>query len=82
MTEYDFFTPKGWQCPVCGRVYSPSFPWCVVCGNEEQTVTTTTDTLVTNTGSYQPPEPMTWPNESWYMDIVNKAMYGTNKQEK
>ena len=41
--EYDFnFAPQGWQCPVCKRVYSPSYPWCIFCGNETTTTTTTT----------------------------------------
>lgn len=25
---------KGWICPKCGRVYSPSTPQCVYCSNE------------------------------------------------
>lgn len=27
---------KGWQCPVCGRVYSPSTPMCWYCGGNEK----------------------------------------------
>jgi hypothetical protein len=23
--------PQGWECPKCGRVYSPSFPMCTYC---------------------------------------------------
>ena len=23
--------PQGWQCPVCGRVYSPTSPMCLYC---------------------------------------------------
>ena len=26
---------KGWQCPICGRVYSPTIPMCFYCGREE-----------------------------------------------
>lgn len=26
---------KGWQCPICGRVYSPITPMCFYCGKEE-----------------------------------------------
>ena len=26
---------KGWQCPICGRVYSPTTPMCFYCGNKE-----------------------------------------------
>lgn len=25
---------RGWQCPCCRRVYSPSTPMCFTCGNE------------------------------------------------
>ena len=26
--------PKGWQCPVCGRVYAPFMPMCSHCGKD------------------------------------------------
>ena len=26
---------KGWQCPICGSVYSPTTPMCFYCGNEK-----------------------------------------------
>lgn len=26
---------KGWQCPICGRVYSPTTTMCFYCGNKE-----------------------------------------------
>ena len=29
--------PKGWQCPVCGRVYAPFIPMCSHCGKDETT---------------------------------------------
>lgn len=32
---------QGWQCPICGRVYSPTTAMCFYCGNEETTSTTT-----------------------------------------
>ena len=35
-------TQQGWECPKCGRVYSPSTPMCIFCGAEEKTFTTTT----------------------------------------
>ena len=38
------FTPQGWECPRCHRVYSPTTPMCFTCGGEE-TVTTTTRTI-------------------------------------
>ena len=31
----DIFVNKGWQCPICGRVYSPTTPMCFYCGREE-----------------------------------------------
>lgn len=37
--------PQGWQCPICGRVYSPTTPMCWYCN------TGTTDT--TSTGTYK-----------------------------
>ena len=39
MYEYNC-APQGWQCPVCRRVYSPTTPWCLYCGNETYTTTT------------------------------------------
>lgn len=48
MMDHDYLmsVPQGWMCPVCKRVYSPSYPWCNFCGNEktETTTTYTTDT--------------------------------------
>ena len=46
--EFPPFVPKGWQCPVCRRVYSPDTPMCYYCGNEE-IVTTTTFTITPET---------------------------------
>lgn len=40
------FTPQGWQCPVCKRVYSPSYPWCLFCGNED--IVTTDNITISN----------------------------------
>lgn len=56
--EYDFsFAPQGWQCPICRRVYSPTYPWCIFCGNE---TTTTTTTVTTN------------PELSWLTDYLKE----------
>ena len=33
------FVPKGWECPKCGRVYAPDWPFCTACGGNK-TVTT------------------------------------------
>lgn len=38
------FIRQGWQCPCCGRVYSPDTPMCLYCGNYD--IKTTTDTTV------------------------------------
>lgn len=29
--------PRGWQCPVCKRVYAPFMPMCSHCGKDETT---------------------------------------------
>lgn len=31
----NLFMNKGWQCPICGRVYSPTTPMCFYCVNKE-----------------------------------------------
>lgn len=36
--------PRGWQCPVCKRVYAPSWPMCSYCGNQPVTYTNRMDT--------------------------------------
>ena len=33
MNGCEFFTPQGWQCPICKRVYSPTTPFCYFCGS-------------------------------------------------
>lgn len=32
---------QGWQCPICGRIYSPTTIMCLYCGNEEESASTT-----------------------------------------
>ena len=49
--EYSAPIPQGWQCPVCKRVYSPSYPWCNFCGNEK----TETVTYYKTDAGYVPP---------------------------
>ena len=41
--EFECFTPQGWQCPICKRVYAPTTPMCYYCGNSE-TKTSTSST--------------------------------------
>ena len=36
--NYEFGAPRGWICPKCGRVMSPSQSYCVFC-NSRQTNT-------------------------------------------
>ena len=38
----DFDGPRGWICPKCGRVYSPSTSMCWYCGGNTTTVINTT----------------------------------------
>ena len=35
---YDNYIPKGWQCPVCGRVNAPNTPFCYCNSNKKQPV--------------------------------------------
>ena len=40
----NYFTKQGWQCPICGYVWSPSHPSCNNCNrpeNEKYTFKTT-----------------------------------------
>ena len=40
--DYEKIPPQqGWQCPICGRVYSPTTMMCLYCGNEKESVSTT-----------------------------------------
>ena len=35
LPQDNIFVNKGWQCSICGRVYSPITPMCFYCGKEE-----------------------------------------------
>ena len=36
LPQDSLFCNKGWQCPICGRVYSPTTPMCFYCGNKSE----------------------------------------------
>lgn len=50
LNEFQLYAPQGWQCPVCGRVYSPTTSMCFYCGNQE-TITTTVSSYPVETGA-------------------------------
>lgn len=40
LPQDELFVNKGWQCPICKRVYSPFIHMCMYCGNREsETIT-------------------------------------------
>ena len=40
MSEFNF-TPQGWECPKCKRVYSTTTIMCIACPQHTKTITTT-----------------------------------------
>jgi hypothetical protein len=40
MSNFDF-TPQGWECPKCKRVYSPQTMMCIACPQYTKSETTT-----------------------------------------
>jgi uncharacterized OB-fold protein len=38
--EDNVIIQQGWECPKCGRIYSPNCDMCKFCGNEEIIVNT------------------------------------------
>ena len=38
---YDWNTPTGWRCPVCGKIWAPHISSCYYCNAERKTFTTT-----------------------------------------
>lgn len=44
-TDYDM-APRGWVCPKCGRVYSPSTSMCSYCGGGNTSQPATTETIL------------------------------------
>lgn len=51
MSQFDF-TPQGWECPKCKRVYSPTTMMCIACPQytEGKTSTGTSGPIVTPIG--------------------------------
>lgn len=46
--DYQKIPPQQcWQCPICGRVYSPTTMMCLYCGNEKESISTTYSTTHT-----------------------------------
>ena len=43
---------RGWVCPKCGRVYSPSTPMCSYCNNTESITITATSSDYAEFGKY------------------------------
>lgn len=41
-TQNAQYVQQGWQCPLCGRVYSPWTSMCHYCGGDSKTFTVTT----------------------------------------
>ena len=35
MNNLNMFAQRGWVCPCCDRVYSPTTPMCYYCGSKE-----------------------------------------------
>lgn len=65
-TEYDF-APRGWICPKCGRVYSPSTPTCFNCiGNNPPTITSTGTGIPNDKG--------------WWESYLKQTTTGSDKQ--
>lgn len=70
----DFTAQQGWQCPLCGRIYSPFTPCCLCCGGEV-TIKTSTDTDSTGYNDWQKQQSITIaryvPQEDNYTSISN-----------
>ena len=59
---------QGWQCPICGRVYSPMTFMCYYCGGEQKTITTVGTSTETNNIETNP--------MNSYEQFVRKTMVG------
>lgn len=45
--DNDYFAPKGWVCPKCGRVYSPNTSICFYCNDNNRVTPITNVTPIT-----------------------------------
>ena len=59
---------QGWQCPICGRVYSPMTFMCYYCGGEQKTIITVGTSTETNNIETNP--------MNSYEQFVRKTMIG------
>jgi hypothetical protein len=60
------FTQQGWECPKCGKVYSPTTIMCLTCPQKVETKTTTDTT---------PINPSLWTTNT----VLTKNIDGGNK---
>ena len=51
-TDYDM-APRGWVCPRCGRVYSPSTSMCSYCGGGNTSQPATTEIILNDKGWWE-----------------------------
>ena len=54
MINENISVQQGWQCPICGRIYSPMTLMCYYCGGEQKIITTAgTNTETNQMNSYE-----------------------------
>jgi hypothetical protein len=46
-SNFDLTTPKGWQCPKCGKIWSPSMISCPHCNQPQWSFTAPTTSELT-----------------------------------
>ena len=46
-TEHNY-TPQGWQCPCCQRVFSPTIAMCLYCGPNKRVLTAPSTDMTEN----------------------------------
>ena len=70
----DGYVPQGWQCPRCKRIYSPTYPWCIFCSSNDQSVVITdhTTTLENKTARC----------ESYHDENGPAVCWGTKEQDR